>query len=147
MSELKTTAVKQGGTALPYAIRVTAAYLAARARAAAPVATAMGSILIAHPASAEALRDPMKPMNAKAAAVAVSAQTLRVEAILSSHERMLAIVNGKVVRAGDRVGDARIDEVFDDGVRFTRDGRSQVARLDSHLVQVRQPLAPSKDAS
>ena len=147
MSKSKRFLAKQARSALPYSIRLTAAYLAASARAAAPVATAMSSLLLAHPGHAEALRDPTKPMNAKSAAVVVSAQTIRVEAILSSSERMLAIVNGKVVRAGDRVGDARNDEVLNDGVRYTRDGHSQVARLDSHLFQVRQPLAPSKDPS
>jgi MSHA biogenesis protein MshK len=146
MSNSKQSTAKQG-RALSYSMRVTAAYLAATARAAAPVATAMASMLIAHPVGAEALRDPTRPMNAKTAAVAIHAQTIHVEAVLSSHERMLAIVNGKVVRVGDRVGDARIDEVLTDGVRYTRDGRSQVARLDSHLVQVRQPAAPVKDES
>jgi len=146
MSEAKQTATKPPHAALPYSMRVTAAYLTASARAAASLATAVSLLLIAHPVDADALRDPTRPMNAKAA-VAVSAQALRVEAVLSSHERMLAIVNGKVVRAGDRVGDARIDEVLSDGVRFTRDGRSQVARLESHLVQVRQPAAPVKDES
>ncbi|HEU4654822.1 MAG TPA: hypothetical protein VFS47_12605 [Steroidobacteraceae bacterium] len=137
---------KQACGALPYSLRVTAAYLSASARAAAPIATAVGSMLIAHGVRAEALRDPTKPMNAKTAPLAASARAIRVEAILSSSERMLAIVNGKVVRAGDRVGDARIDEVLTDGIRYTRDGHSQVARLDSHVVQVRQPIAP-KDES
>lgn len=137
----------QNCNTLSSSMRVTAAYLAARTRAASPIAAVLGSMLVAHCAIAEALRDPTKPMNAKTAAVAVAAQAIHVEAILTSHDRTLAIVNGKVVRAGDRVGDVRIDEVLTDGVRYTRDGHSQVARLDSHLVQVRQPIAPLKDES
>jgi MSHA biogenesis protein MshK len=132
---------------LSYSIRIAAMYLASGARTAAPLATAMGSLAIAHAVSADTLRDPTRPPDAQSAFVAPGSQPIRVEAILSSRERMLAIVNGKVVRAGDRIGDARIDEVMNDGIRYTRAGHSQIARLATHLVQVRQPSAPTKDES
>jgi len=103
--------------------------------------------MTAKAAFADRLVDPTQPAHARPATNGEVITPVRVEAIMQSGGARLAIVNGKVVRAGDHVGDARIDEVLNDGVRFTRDGHSQVARLDSHLIQVRQPVAPAKDES
>jgi MSHA biogenesis protein MshK len=102
--------------------------------------------LTAQAAVADRLADPTRPANAKAVASAVErTDVLRLEAVLRSEGAPVAIVNGKVVRAGDRIGTARIDEVLSNGIRYTRDGRSQVALLDSKVIHVRQNVVPNED--
>jgi MSHA biogenesis protein MshK len=87
------------------------------------------------------LADPTRPAAFRASSAVVSNSAparLRVEAILDRGGQRLAIVDGKVVRAGDRIGNARIDEVMSDGVRYTRAGTSQVSRLENTKLQVRR---------
>lgn len=98
--------------------------------------------LTARAAMADRLVDPTRPYNAKSDSTAEPTDSIRLEAILRSGDRHLAIINGKVVRAGERVGPARIDEVFADGVRYTRDGQSHTARLNHASIPVRQNVAP-----
>jgi hypothetical protein len=96
---------------------------------------------------ADGLADPTRPMQAGAVRVPQAAGKLKVEAIFISKERTWAIVNGTVVRAGDRIGKAHIEEIFRDGVRYTSDGQSRVSRLDQSSIRVRGTVAPSKDES
>jgi MSHA biogenesis protein MshK len=99
----------------------------------------------AHAAASEHLADPTRPAHAKAPAPVQLAAELRLEAVLKSGERHVAIVNGKIVRAGDRIGGALIEEISSHAVRYTRGGQSQVLRLQEHAMQVRRNVA--KEAS
>jgi len=98
----------------------------------------------AQAAMADRLVDPTRPASAKDVATDPY-KGIRLEAILKSEERLLAIVNGKIVRAGDRIGDTRIDEIQHDAVRYTRGGRSNVARLADKSITVRQNVAHHED--
>lgn len=100
--------------------------------------------LSAHAAASERLLDPTRPANAKEV-VREAPQGVRLEAILHSEDRLIAIVNGKIVRVGDRVGDARIDEISADSIRYTRAGRSQVTRLAPKHISVRSNIALSEE--
>ena len=97
--------------------------------------------LTARSAVADRLVDPTRPSNARIT-VAAAADVVHLEAILRSADRQLAIVNGKVVRVGDRVGDARIDEILADGIRYTRAGMSHIARLDAKGLDIRHNVTP-----
>ena len=101
--------------------------------------------LTAQAAVADRLVDPTRPANVKAAVAAERTDVVRLEAVLRSDGAPVAIVNGKVVRAGDHVGPARIDEVLPNGIRYTRDGRSFTARLDTKVMQVRRNVVPNED--
>jgi MSHA biogenesis protein MshK len=103
--------------------------------------------MTAQSALADRLVDPTRPTNTRAASPAekVSAAPVRLEAILRSDGVDIAIVNGKVVRAGERVGTTRIDAILPDGIRYTRDGRTHTARLDSKSMQVRRNVVPNED--
>ena len=102
--------------------------------------------MTAQAALGDRLVDPTRPANAKAIATeAKNDKVVRLEAILRSAEGLLAIVNGKVVRSGDRVGVTYIDEVLVDGIRYTRDGRTQTARLDSKAMQVRRNVVANEE--
>jgi MSHA biogenesis protein MshK len=101
----------------------------------------------ARTASADRLADPTRPASAKADTTAEPTDSIRLEAILRSGERHLAIVNGKVVRAGERIGGALIDEVLADGVRYTRDGQSHTARLNHTAISVRQNVVQQESGT
>jgi len=62
---------------------------------------------------------------------------VRVTGIFSKGDRRVAVVNGQVVKAGDRVGDVLVKEVSADGVKYERAGRIEVARLPKQAAQVR----------
>jgi hypothetical protein len=100
--------------------------------------------MTAQAATAERLADPTRPATARAV-VAEAVDSFKVEAIMNSNGRPLAIVNGKVVRAGDSVGTARIEEVLSNGVRFKRDGRSQVAYVGKQAMQIRHNVTAHED--
>ena len=89
-------------------------------------------------AAADSLVDPTRPPQASDAASAPLQDGLRVEAVLRSKERDLAIVNGKIVRAGDRVGGVQIEAILVDGIRYVRNGQVHVARLQPASIPVRR---------
>jgi hypothetical protein len=88
---------------------------------------------------AEGLVDPTRPATYRVtpAATAVSESALRVEAIKRSGERYIAIVNGKLVRPGDRVGSAVIQRIEQASVHYSQSGRTLVARLPGANISVR----------
>ena len=100
--------------------------------------------LSAHAAATDRLQDPTRPSNAKEI-VRQAPQGVRLEAILHSEDRLIAIVNGKIVRAGDRLGDTRIDEISADSIRYTRAGRSEIARLAPKHISVRSNVAQGEE--
>jgi len=88
----------------------------------------------------DALKDPTQPpvSTSPARGVALPRQ-LNLEAIMQSAERYVAIVDGKIVRVGDRIGNATIEEITTDTVRYSRGGREHTIRLARRAVKVRHP--------
>ena len=102
-------------------------------------------LLFAHSAMSDTLVDPMRPPNARAAA-STNSEVLKLEAILVAGDKRTAIVNGKLVNAGDRLDDAVIDAITADSIRYTRRSRSYVATLTTpHPLGIRP--AASQGAS
>ena len=89
-------------------------------------------------AAADRLVDPTRPPQAPSPGSEPSYEGVRVEAVLRSAERDLAIVNGKIVRAGDRVAGVQIEAILPDGIRYVRDGQVRVARLQPASLPVRR---------
>ena len=89
-------------------------------------------------AAADRLADPTRPPQASDANNGPSQESVRVEAVLRSKEREIAIVNGKIVRAGDRVSGVLIEAILVDGVRYLRDGQVHIARLQPASMAVRR---------
>jgi hypothetical protein len=89
-------------------------------------------------AAADRLVDPTRPPQAPGPSSDPSNEPLRVEAVLRSAERDLAIVNGKIVRAGDRVCGVQVEAILADGIRYVRDGQVHVARLQPASIPVRR---------
>jgi len=94
-------------------------------------------LLIAAAVVAGPLGDPTQPYNVKRTPGARVVTEFSVSAVFTSAERRVAIVNGKVVTAGDRLGDAQIIEVLADGVRYDRHGRQYTIRIASLAMKVR----------
>jgi len=93
---------------------------------------------------AEPLVDPTRPVAARAAAYE-DTSGVHVQAIVSRAGSRIAIVDGKVVHAGDRVANVVIEEVTPEGVRYSQDGRSGFARLASPKVTVRRVPVAERD--
>jgi MSHA biogenesis protein MshK len=89
-------------------------------------------------AAAERLVDPTRPPQAPSSSSDPSYEGVRVEAVLRSADRDLAIVNGKIVRAGDRVAGVQIEAILADGIRYVRDGQVHIARLQPASIPVRR---------
>jgi MSHA biogenesis protein MshK len=101
--------------------------------------------LTAKAAFAERLADPTRPATTRAATRVERTETLRLEAIMRSADGNVAIVNGKVVRVGDRIGSTRIEAIEQDGIRYMRDGQSRTMRLQPRSIPVRQNVVSSED--
>lgn len=79
-------------------------------------------------ASAGDLRDPMRPVGVSAAARPAPVQALKLEGVIAGETRV-AIINGRLVRAGDTLAAARIIEVLANGVRYERAGKVHTLTL------------------
>jgi hypothetical protein len=74
------------------------------------------------------LRDPMRPAGIPGAARPAPVHSLKLEGVIAGESRV-AIVNGRLVRAGDTLAGARIIEVLANGVRYERAGKVHTLTL------------------
>jgi MSHA biogenesis protein MshK len=90
-------------------------------------------------ASAADLRDPMRPPSAPAAVISRpdAPPAMQLQAVIGTGESRIAIVNGKVVRVGDRIEGALIGEISADHLVYTRGGKQLVASLSNTKLSVR----------
>jgi MSHA biogenesis protein MshK len=89
---------------------------------------AITAALLAGPARAGEVRDPMRPAGTPTAARPAPVHSLKLEGVIAGEKRV-AIVNGRLVRAGDVIAGARILEVFATGVRYERAGKVSTLTL------------------
>ncbi len=88
----------------------------------------------------DALRDPFRPPGwgeAEAPADDFDAGAWRLESTLTSNGRRVAIINGRAVRAGDRVGGARVLRIEPGAARLNYDGREFTVRRETTRVRSR----------
>jgi hypothetical protein len=98
-------------------------------------------LLTAAIAQAGELRDPTRPATLGRPAVTSLESGVRLEAVLGTGEARRAIVNGRIVRAGERVGNVLITSITDDSIQYVQSGRTLVAKLPTQKVAVRKPSA------
>jgi hypothetical protein len=98
-------------------------------------------LLLASHLQAAELADPTRPNGAPAipAPQAKHLAALRLDGIVHSASREVAIVNGQLVKAGAWIGDAHIDAITRNCVHYTRNGRSLVLTLDAPIKVKRSP--------
>jgi hypothetical protein len=91
--------------------------------------------------SAEPLLDPTQPYSENSIAHANSrpaAAQLKLEAILHSDQRRLAIVNGQLVHEGDRVGDNLIENITQTTLRYSNHGQQHTLMLANTTLPEKQ---------
>lgn len=79
-------------------------------------------------ADAELLRDPTRPYSAPTYTEA-GIKSFTVTAVFVSQERRIAIVNGRRVTEGDRIGGATVVEILPDRLRLNLNGKELIARV------------------
>jgi hypothetical protein len=63
---------------------------------------------------------------------------LQLEGILQRDARRIAIIDGRVLHEGDRIGNATIMEITPDAVRYSRDGHDHTLWLARNTWAVRR---------
>lgn len=94
----------------------------------------------------EGLIDPTRPTTATGHSAASHACGVCVEAIVTRQEGSFAVVNGRVVRAGDRFSDISIEEVTPDGVKYSQAGHRGFARLHQEKLDPRVTRSHEKQS-
>jgi hypothetical protein len=99
-------------------------------------------LFIGH-AFANELHDPTRPaqLGPGPAISAPGVEAIRLEAILDSGGTRRAIVNGKIVREGERVAGVQVTAINEASIQYVRAGRSHVATLPTRKVSVRGSTA------
>jgi hypothetical protein len=107
------------------------------------VAAALAFALATAVCSADELRDPTRPATLGPGIVmtAPGVEAVRLEAILDSGDNRRAIVNGKVVREGERVNGVQIVAIKANSIHYVRAGRDHIARLPTEKISVRGSVA------
>lgn len=102
------------------------------------------AVMLSAPAGAlaadDALQDPFMPpgWNEPAApAETIDTSAWRLESTLTSNGRRVAIINGRAVRAGDRVDGARVLGIDGGRVRLAYDGHRFTIRRPGNQVRKR----------
>ena len=104
-------------------------------------------LIVSSPTLADPIRDPMRPPMVSAAATASPTAAPAVSAVFISRARRVAVVYGRVVRAGDRVGDCIVDEVVPDGIRCRHGANLRVTPTAAAAVAFRTPAVQSTVAA
>ncbi len=94
----------------------------------------------------EGLVDPTRPTTSAGPTAASHACSVCVEAIITRQEGSFAVVNGRVVRAGDRLSDISIEEVTPDGVKYLQGGHRGFARLHQEKLDPRVTRSHDKQS-
>jgi hypothetical protein len=92
-------------------------------------------------AQADDLRDPTRPPLAATARAAARAADPVVSAVFIGATHRAAIVDGRIVHAGDQVGGCPIDAVLDNGILYHCGGRVHELHVLPNEVPVKKPAA------
>jgi len=110
------------------------------------IAFAICTLCAAYSLCAGSLADPTRPFSVSRSPTGRVVSEFAVTAIFRSEQRQVAIVNGVVVQAGDRLRDARIIEILPDGVRYERQGRQFTIRVAALAIKVRTPARDTAES-
>jgi hypothetical protein len=95
------------------------------------LAVVIGALLSAPAANAGEWADPTRPDNHEVQGVAAAAPSFRLSAIFKSGDRRVAVLNGHLLRVGDRLGSAELVRIGEDRITLKIDGHSIVRTLDN----------------
>ena len=107
----------------------------------------LAALLALATAHADPLRDPTRPPQAAVTRAKTEDAVPLLTAVFSAGERHTAIVNGRLVKAGDTVGAYLIEDVLADGVRYRHAGTVRDLHLPHPADTVKKPAtAPARAA-
>lgn len=99
-------------------------------------------------ALAQALRDPMRPpAAAEGGAVAAAGEApvaARLQSVLISPARRVAVIDGRVVRVGERVGDATVVAISESQVVLQRADARETLKLNPVVEKRPAARQPAK---
>lgn len=103
------------------------------------IVIAAASLLLSLPAESGELVDPTRPSHARAQTQTrvARAPAWRVETIIVSPTRRLALINGRMVGIGDRVSGAKVIEILPYEVQLEYQGETR--RISLVATQVKNP--------
>lgn len=96
-----------------------------------PVVIALVVAVLA-PTHAHALKDPTQPGEYRAATKRVN---LNLESILFSDTRRVAVINGKALQEGEKLGSARVLSIGKDVVRVQQQGKTYNLTLQRPTIR------------
>ena len=82
-------------------------------------------------AAADDWNDPTRPDNYRTSGPRGSAPVYNVSAIFTSDSRQVAVLNGRLVREGDRIGRVEVVRIDEDRVTLSVDQKTLVAALNN----------------
>jgi hypothetical protein len=111
-----------------------------------PAAAFVVLALALAPATVRA-RDPMRPPQPAASAAAPRSEPLAIlSAVMGAPDRRVAILNGRVVRPGDRVDGMTVERVDAEGLVYVRNGARRELKLAAAPSIKRPAAAPTAAA-
>lgn len=119
----------------------TAAPLSRLASLLRPAVPLTAAVLLTAGATADELRDPMRPpMPQNHSATPVEAAPV-LSAVMNFSGDRAAIFNGQLVHAGSVVGPYTIETIFEDGVQYRRANQTHELRLAHNSSSFKKPSA------
>lgn len=95
---------------------------------------AISLLALSLPLMAETLRDPTRPLR-EATVASPAKASFELNAILSSQQRIVAIINGKTVAEGDTLEGAKVTRIGANHVYLLYEGKPLKLRLHSSSVR------------
>lgn len=89
-------------------------------------------VSVAIPSQVCALTDPTQPVQYRAATKRVN---LNLESILFSEARRVAVINGKALQEGEKLGSARVISIGKDVVRVQQQGKTYDLKLQRPTIR------------
>jgi len=98
-----------------------------------------GCAMVSTAVAEESLDDPTRPSGTPSASILRPSgpHQLQLEGIFQRNGHCIAIVDGRVVHEGDRIANAKIEEITEAAVRYSRDGHDHTIRLTRNTLHVR----------
>lgn len=90
---------------------------------------------------AQALQDPTQPPQMRETADAAPAAASRLQSVLISSGRKIAVIEGQSYQLGDRVGAARIVRISETEVVLRSGAQTEVLQLLPGVEKTRRPAA------
>jgi MSHA biogenesis protein MshK len=94
-------------------------------------------------APARDLRDPTRPPSAEAAEEGGTPASIRLQSVLISGRRKIAVINGETVSLGGKVGDATLVGVEATDVTLDRNGQRETVHMFSGIEK--KPVRRSRN--